>query len=234
MAIDPAIFKRIQKLMSLGANNDQEHEADAAMKKAAQLAEEHGLALSDIDMKTGKVLSIEQGFIHLVHARHNCWTHSLAVVIGECFDCKPIIQGNFNKNGRMIFIGTPTDIEIAMWYYKLIRLKTIRGASEKFELVKDQKMYGIGMLSSMRTRLKEMFKKEQEQIRTPTTTALVVVKIEEVKEEVARLFPKLGKAKSTFKMNGSHNAFQSGFQDGSNMTLHRGNIEGTKTASLTY
>jgi len=234
MTIDPAILERIQKLMSLGANNDQVHEADAAMRKAAQLAEEHGLALSDIDMKTGKVLSMGQGFVQLVHARHNCWTNSLAVVIGECFDCKPIIQGNFNRNGHMIFIGTPTDIDLAMWYYKLIRLKTIRGASEKFELVKDQKMYGLGVLSIMRTRLKDIFKKEQEKIRTPTTTALVVVKIEEVKEEVARLFPKLGKANSSFKMNGSHEAFHSGKKDGAAMTLHRGNIEGTKTASLTY
>ena len=90
--IDPKILARIQKLLSLGANNDQEHEANAAMKKAAQLAEEHGLALSDVDTETGEVSNIKQNSVNLVHSRHSCWAMSLAVVVAECFDCKPIIS----------------------------------------------------------------------------------------------------------------------------------------------
>jgi hypothetical protein len=217
--IDPKIMKRIQKLMSLGANNDQVHEANNAMKKAAQLAEEHGLALSDVNQETGEVSSVKKGSVDKVHSRHSCWVNSLAVVVGECFDCKPIMSGR-----SMIFVGTPTDLEMTIWYYKLIRLKTIRGASTKYDLVADQKMYGRGVLATMQTRLTEMFVKEQEKIRTPTTTALVLVKNEAVQEEVERLYPKLRKSKASYKMNGSAGAYRQGMNDGATMTLHRGTI----------
>lgn len=224
--IDPKIMKRIQKLLSLGANNDQVHEANNAMKKAAQLAEEHGLALSDVNQETGEVSSVKKGSVSMVHSRHSCWVNSLAVVVGECFDCKPIMSkgSGHGEYGTMIFVGTPTDLEMTIWYYKLIRLKTIRGASTKYNLVADQKMYGRGVLAIMQVRLKEMFVKEQEKIRTPTTTALILVKNEAVEEEVARLYPKLRKYKTSYKMNGSAQAYQQGMNDGASMTLHRGTI----------
>lgn len=225
--IDSKIMKRIQKLMSLGANNDQVHEANNAMKKAAQLAEEHGLALSDVNQETGEVSSVKKGSVDMVHSRHSCWVNSLAVVVGECFDCHPIMsKGSIHgKYGSMTFVGTPTDLEMTIWYYKLIRLKTIRGASTKYNLVADQKMYGRGVLATMQTRLKEMFTKEQEKIRTPTTTALVLVKNEAIEKEIARLYPKLGKSRAKYIMNGSTQAYKQGITDGASMTLHRGTIK---------
>ena len=224
MAIDPKIMKRIQKLLSLGANNDQEHEANAAMKKAAQLAEEHGLALSDVNAETGEVSNIKKDSVSMVHSRHSCWVNSLAVVVGECFDCKPVMNTSRFGTGTMTFIGTPTDLEMTIWYYKLIRLKTIRGASSKFQLVADQKMYGRGVLAIMSDRLKTMFKKEQEKIRTPETTALVLVKTEAVEKEVEKMYPKLKKSRAKYKVTGSIQAYQQGMDDGAKMGLHRGTI----------
>lgn len=222
--IDPKIMKRIQKLLSLGANNDQVHEANNAMKKAAQLAEEHGLALSDVDID-GNVTNIKEDAVDLVHNRYNAWAYPLASVVASCFDCEPIIsKSRYGNLGRMKFIGTPTDLEMTIWYYKLIRLKTIRGASTKFDLVADQKMYGRGVLAIMQTRLTEMFKKEQEKIRTPETTALVLVKNEAVQEEMDRLYPKLKKHKTSYKMSGSVEAYREGMSDGQKMGLHRGTI----------
>lgn len=224
--IDSKVMKKIQKLLSLGANNDQVHEANNAIKKAAQLAEEYGLALSDINQETGEVSNVKQNSVDLVHSRHNCWAHALAAVVGKCFDCQPIISKNYfdQKEGKMIFIGTPTDLEMTLWYYKLIRLKTIRGASTKYRLVADQKMYGRGVLAIMKTRLTEMFIKEQEKIRTSSTTALVIVKKEVVASEVTRLFPNLKTKKAAYKMNGNIEAYQQGMNDGASMTLHRGTI----------
>lgn len=222
--IDPKIMKRIQKLLSLGANNDQAHEANNAMKKAAQLAEEHGLALSDVDID-GNVTNVKEDSVDLVHSRYNAWSYPLASVVAECFDCEPIVsRSQYGNTGTMRFIGTPTDLEMTIWYYKLIRLKTIRGASTKFDLVADQKMYGRGVLAIMHTRLEEMFKKEQEKIRTPETTALVLVKNEAVQEEMDRLYPKLKKHKTSYRMTGSVEAYREGLSDGQKMGLHRGTI----------
>ena len=232
MSIDPKILKRIQKLMSLGSNNDQAHEAEAALKKAAALAEEYGLALSDVDTETGEVSNVKRNSVNLVNSKHNSWALGLAVVVAECFDCKPIRNAWGRHDGEMIFIGTPTDLEMTIWYYKLIRLKTIRGASSKFDLVKDQKMYGRGVLATMQSRLKNIFKKEQEKIRTPETTALVIVKKDAVDAEVKKQFPKLKTKRSSFRASGSVEAYRQGMKDGANMTLHRGSVEGNSNRQI--
>jgi len=225
MTIDPKIISRIQKLLSLGSNNDQTHEAEAALKKAASLAEEYGLALSDINKETGEISGVEKATVNMVHQRHNCWAYPLASIIADCFDCQPIISRWGKNDGVMIFIGTPTDIEMTCWYYKLIRLKTIRGAASKFNLVKDQKMYGRGVVATMQTRLKKMFKTEQEKIRTPETTALVLVKKDAVNAEVKKRYPNLQTRRSSYKANGSVAAYMQGKEDGNSMGLHRGSID---------
>lgn len=222
--MDPKIVDKIRKLLSLGSNNDVSKEADAAIKKAAKLAEENGLALSDINQETGKVNTVKRAAVNLVNSRYDCWANPLAAVVASCFDCQPVVSRLGRNNGSMIFIGTPTDIELALWYYKLIRLKTIKGGSTKFKLIKDQKMYGRGVLLTMQTRLTEIFKKEQEKIRTSKTTALVLVKKDAVNEEVNRLYPNLKTERHSYKMNGSYTAFKQGQADGASMGLERGNI----------
>lgn len=232
MTIDPKILIRIQKLLSLGSNNDQTHEAEAAMKKAAELAEEHGLALSDVNQETGEVKNINRDSVSLTHQRHNCWSLPLAEIVGNCFDCRTIIVKNPFTDNKMVFIGTSTDLEMAVWYYKLIRLKTIRGASSEYTLVADQKMYGRGVIKTMRTRLEEMFKKVQEEIRTETTTALILVKNDAVDKEVKKQFPHLRSNTASYKMSGNMSAYKKGIKDGETMGLNRGNIEGNKTRQI--
>lgn len=232
MSIDPKILKRIQKLLCLGANNDQVHEANNAMKKAAQLAEEYGLALSDVNQETGEVGNITKGEVNLAASKHSCWANGLASVVSSCFNCKPVITRRRNGQNIMTFIGTPTDLEMTMWYYKMIRLKTVRGASAKYRLVEDQKMYGRGVLVSMSKRLKEMFTEEQEKIRTPETTALVLVKTDAVEKAMGEMYPRLKASKSTYKMGTNITAYKEGMDDGANMALHRGNIEKASVGSL--
>lgn len=232
MAIDPKIISRIQKLLSLGSNNDQANEAEAALKKAATLAEEHGLALSDINQETGEVSNIEKGRVNLVHDKHNSWVLPLACVVADCFDCSPITTRYGNAEGFMVFLGTPTDVEMTMWYYKLIRLKTMRGASSNFNLIKDQKMYGRGVVATIKVRLKKMFKNEQEKIRTPETKALVLVKKDAVDAEVKKQFPHLRSHKFYYKQTGSHEAYMQGKVDGERMGLHRGTVENNQSKQI--
>jgi len=229
MAIDPKIVDRIRKLLSLGGNNDQANEAEAALKKAAILAEKHGLALSDINPETGEVSTVEKNSVPGLHQRHACWSKPLAAVIARCFDCQSIISKSRGWDRKwvetIVFLGTPTDLEMTIWYYKLIRLKTIRGADAKYTYVKDQKMYGMGILDTMRVRLKEMFVKEQAKVRSSETTALVLVKKDAVNAEVKRQFPHIRSVSTPAPVNGDLKAYAEGRKDGGNMTLHRGSIE---------
>ena len=86
-------------------------------------------------------------------------------------------------------------------------------------------MYGMGILDTMRVRLKEMFVKEQAKVRSSETTALVLVKKDAVNAEVKRQFPHIRSVSTPAPVNGDLKAYAEGRKDGGNMTLHRGSIE---------
>lgn len=231
--IDPKIVDKIRKLLSLGANNPEGNEAAAALRKAAELAELYGLALSDVDRETGETV-VEETELNCLHDRYSVWMRPLSTFMANIFNCRVIIQTRrFSDPGKFfIFIGTPTDIKLAVWYFKLIRLKIIRQSKAKFHLVADQKTYGYGAICTLQERLETMFVKKQEEIRTSDVRALVVVKNAEVDKAVDIRFPNLKKTKNKANLSGSSDAFAEGQKDGRTMGLHSGEINGNERKEI--
>jgi len=87
--IDADVKRKIQKLLALGGNNDSVQEANNALKKAALLAEEYGLALSDIDKDTGKVKQVDRTNI-ILQNQNQKWVIILAAKIARCFESELI------------------------------------------------------------------------------------------------------------------------------------------------
>jgi hypothetical protein len=219
MSIDPKILERIKKLMNLGANNPEEKEAASALKKAAQLAEEYGLSISDIDPSTGKVSQVEYSIVKTMSTSHSCWSLPLASMVSKCFDCQVI-----KVQDTLHFLGTPTDIKMCLWFYKMIRIKTIMQAKKKYRLVGDQKQYGMGVYMAISKRMREMYIIPREAERSQNTRDLVVVKNAEVDKKVNELFPRLRKQKCNSPVITNLAAFEKGVEAGRTMGLHTGEI----------
>ncbi len=221
MPIDERIVEKIRKLLSLGANNPESNEAEAALRKAAKMAEEYGLSLADVDKESGET-KIEKITLATVQMkRYGVWMNPLAAFISNLFDCKCVIT---NKGENYTFVGTPTDIQLTSWYFKLIRLKTIRQGKAKFNLVKDQKIYGVGVYNTISKRLEEMFKRTREEVRTSDTKALVIVKNDAIAKRFKELFPRTTAQKNNAKLNGSWEAYEAGRKDGERMGIHAGEV----------
>lgn len=218
MTIDPKIIEKIQKLLALGSNNDQTAEADAALKKAAQIAEENGLSLSDVSPK-GEVSNIGTQGATIGNLKEHPWMSILAGCVGRSFDTVPIIDHHKNK---IMFIGTKSDLEMSLWYFNLIRIRTLM-SSKQFSKQKERMSYGTGVVSMINHRLTEMFIKTKEEIRTDMTKALVVVKKEEVGKAVKEMYPAL-QHKKIRSRTVDGNAYNKGLEDGSKMSLHRGEL----------
>jgi hypothetical protein len=223
MGIDPKIKKRIQKLLALGSNNENPNEADNALRKAAKLAEQYGLAISDMDPITGEVKNVNTERIK-VHNKSQNWVIILGSIIAETFECELITSTNSYKEKNLVFLGTPSDIELAIWYFKLIKIKTMRQA-EQFNKAADQKTYATGVVIALKNRLHEMFVMPRLSERSKDVKALVVQKDTAIKEEMHKQFPKLRNSRQKVDKLTSHSAYSKGQQDGKTMALHRGELK---------
>lgn len=219
--MNEAILSKIKKLLTLGADNENENEGAAALKKAAKLAGQHGISIANVDIRTNEV-TVDNTTIAASNKRNQAWEAQLTGLIAYCFDCKVIYQtSSFTSN--WLFFGMTEDLNLALWYFKYLRLRIIRIGKNKFPLVKDQKSYGIGAVTGLRPRLINNFYKEKQKFESTDTKALVVIKKEQIAETVHKAFPRSCPLKlSAPKIN--RNAYNTGHIDGSSMPLSRGHI----------
>jgi hypothetical protein len=217
--VDDKVLDKIRKLLALagenGFTNDNEHEAKVAFRKAAELMEEHGLGMADIGSK-GEKSNILDFKIRAGIEKYKVWSTRLMSSLAMCFDSKCITLGGSND---MIVVGMKEDVEMIVWYFNYLKIRIARAASTKYSTIGDQKSYGLGCVTSLHKRLQEMFVKIREEVRTETTTALVVVKKKEIDNKFKELFPSARMVKSNPKVrNGS---FNHGFEDGKTMGIGR-------------
>jgi len=221
--ISNEILEKIKKLLALGGNNPNENEARAALLKAAKLAEEHNLAISDIDLTTKKVNVIQDRIIVRKHNR--TWTGSLIYIICKCFDCEAVYDEVYLEDGERalacFIVGMKTDVELCTWYVKIIQMRIGRNSEKKFKLQKDQVTFSYGAAVEVKVRLEEMFIKPREQERTQSTRDLVVVKSHEVQAEFKRLYPHTKSAKVQRPNLTNREAYDSGREYGKSMPLRR-------------
>lgn len=221
--MDENIKNRIKKLLALGSENENENEARAAMKKAATLAAEHGMSISDIDTETGEVSNVNDTSLQFSHKRNKAWESILASTIARCFDLEVVIQTNKYISSRWVFFGTPSDLDMGLWYFKYIRLYALRSAKTKFAKIMDQVAYCTGLSTTVTTRISSMFYEEKVKMESVSTKALVVVKKDEIVKKVKERFPHLRTSRTKVSLNQKNKqAYNNGRQDGQSMPLNKG------------
>lgn len=197
MPVDQAIMEKIKKLLSLGGNNPNKNEAEFALKKAAELAERHGLSVSDIDPETKEVKVNTDRII--VRKAYVSWMITLIDGICRSFDCSAVWSDHYMEEERgaklVTIIGMKTDVEIACWYVKNIRLRIQRNA-EEYNLQNDRVTFCYGAAVEVRQRLIDMYIKPKQEAQSQATRDLVVVKKDEVAKAVHEMFPHLRKMRT--------------------------------------
>ncbi len=157
------LLARIRKLFALGASPN-EHEAEAAMKKARALIVEH--ELHDILEDRERHFDVRQ--LGEVKGRHAAWEFILASILGEFFCVQPIWTPSYdastNRRGSALLIhGADRNLEMAEYVHGALaamleplwqthrREHRIRGNRDR------QRYYG-GVLSGFRDKLRQQDK----------------------------------------------------------------------------
>ena len=170
--MDKKLLRKIQKLLALGAGDGPE--AESAMKKAGELMAANNIGLEDITDGEIKDDGILEEAIKLNAKNIMVWEVGLSHAICSAFGCKQLKRTDSRGSDRL-FIGTKSDLQLATWFYKYLRIKIARESEVKFRLVKDQKTFGYGAVETLKDRLLEMFI-AKETAMNDNTKALVVAK----------------------------------------------------------
>ena len=162
------------------------------------------------------------------------WADPLAVIIAGCFNCN-LVTTTFGKGKALgiTFIGDEVNLEIAVWYYKRLKMTVIKKSKSEFKLVKDQKAFAYGCVISLKNRLEMMFVAPREAARSVGERGLIVVKDKLVEQEKEKLFPNAKNRKNNKVDLGNQEAYLSGRIAGEEIEINKV-VAGTETATLSY
>lgn len=219
------MIDKIQKLLALGTSPNP-HEAELAQRKAAELMAQY--AIDFADLRTGK--KPEELYIRInvegssESERIVKWESFLAGSVAKCFDSAIVNTRTYDLQAgevrwNIAFMGTKSDLELAIFFFKYLRRTVGRAAEVNCRLVEDQKTFAISMCLVLQERLLELYQRVQDIIPTDCR-ALVLVKKQEVSEFKAKQFPNLQKG-SPIKINGSNAAYNAGKEAGKRVNLNR-------------
>ena len=216
------IVERIMKLMELGnaENNSNPHEREAAMNKAAQMMADYSIDFADLRSEKPK----EDVFVTIeVDGSADTkvdYESRLAFCIAHAFDCEMI---NTHRKGpwQIVFLGTKTDLEISVFFFKHLRRTISAMARLKFpkDFKHSRKNYCFGLVITVGERLQDLYKRREAFIPTDCR-ALVVVKKEGLKTFFDNAFPDRTKGRRV-QFSGNYQAFHDGKSDGKNINLSR-------------
>jgi hypothetical protein len=220
--MDVKILEKIQKLLALAADNPDGHESKLAAERAADLMAKYDVGIEDIDSHTGKMKqgAVVQETVDVIANFHQIWESSLGNLLCDCFDCKRFIQTVDSKVISRSFLGAKSDVKLAVWFYKYLRLRIAKEAEKKYKTQRDQKSFGIGAVQGLAPRLTEMYKRKVDA--TPVDSrALVLTKqlaVQERYDEIAKTFTRKNR---TYSANNITGAYHHGVEAGKTMSINQ-------------
>jgi hypothetical protein len=214
-----AAMNKIMKLLELGkdANGAYGPEQEAANTMAAKLMAKWAVDFTDLRGMDAKSNVFEKHKIDPLDCVYCDWEATLANAIGTAFDVRVI-------NARqpvwyLNFLGTKTDLEIAIFFYRHLRRTVCRKSETEFKRKADQETYAFGMVRTIASRLTDLYKRRQE-VMESDCRAMVIVKQDGLQDFVKDQFPVIRQGRST-KLKGSSAAYAQGQADGHKVGLNR-------------
>jgi hypothetical protein len=216
------IIAKIMKLLELSneEKNDNPNERENASRMAAKMMADYAIDIADLrssQPKEDTFVTIDVDGSSEVKVDYEA---SLANAIANAFDCK-VISSYRNGPWQILFCGTKHDLEISVFFFKHLR-RTLSGMA-RLNFPKDthhaRKNYAFGMVSIIRDRLNDLYKKREEFIPSDCT-ALVVVKKQGLTKYFDQQFPDRKNSRRT-SIRGNTNAYYQGQADGKTINLSR-------------
>jgi len=214
------ILGKIQKLLCLAADNPDSPESKLAAERAAEMMAKYDVGFEDIN-EDGTISDdgIDEIQVSANSTHHQIWESQLSAVLCRCFDCQRFISTMGRNHRTRTFLGTKSDVKIAVWFYKYLRLRIAKQAEHEFRLQADQKVFGLGAVRALEPRLVEMYEKKKEVILSDSR-ALMINKGKIVKDYLDRNY-NLGRGRNHSVGNGSRAAMVAGQAAGSSMSINQ-------------
>jgi len=207
---------KVSKLLAL-AMSPNKHESKLAARMAAEMMERYGLSAGDIKTKEDVVKGMTDVRMDGATQSRRKWESALYGFIGKAFECSGIFS--VRQPWYVHFVGNKADIEMVLYFAKFLRRWVAKSGQKEYPSDHNKRRdYCFGMVKRLGERLKE-FTAKREEIRTPETRALVVVKAHSVESFKKKLFPDTVKDGRNFYRN--HDAYMNGYKTGEKIPLAR-------------
>jgi len=215
-----SMIDKIMKLLELGKDASGAFSAEqaAANEMASRLMAKHALSFNDL-RGSKKGFSFDRQKVDPLDEIFCAWEASLAKAIAEAFDCSIVTNKSRYTPWYLNFLGTKTDLEISIFFYRHLRRTVGRKAEIGFRLKRDREIYAFGMVNTISERLQDLYKRRNAVMDTESS-ALMVVKVDGLQGFVKNQFPSLKKGRTRW-LRGSMEAYQKGQADGSKVSLSR-------------
>jgi hypothetical protein len=230
---DESILLRIKKLLAL-ATSENENEAAIAASKAQQLLLEHNISNEELEgfsaVKHEKVTQIRSE--GLTGRNRSGWYGHLADIVSASNLCKILISG-----AGLVWIGKPSNIEVAQFILKTLSNDLIRFADLSFQMAKIEAAkpgtmrytpvphgktwknnFYYGACQSIKERLNSNL--AQLEMKDNNINALIVRNDIELNEYMGIHYPRLGKVSNHMKYNRS--AWEQGTAAGRTIRFQQG------------
>ncbi len=219
---------RIQALRAKTIDNGcTEGEAMAAAAKVAELLDRHDLSLSDIEIREAPC----EERAYETHRKKRIPLDDCIGAIAEFCDCRVWREKNRAGEGRYVFFGLRSDVEVAHYLTEVIdtAVRTELGrykTSSEYQRFRHQERhlanasFALGMVVSIADRLMAM-KAARDEVNQGTGRGLVVLKAAVVDVELAKLDLKLRTVQRASRMV-SPMAYDAGGEAGASLTINPG------------
>lgn len=209
------ILEKIQNMLMRAASTDSEHEAETALRLAAQMMTKYNISEDEVGHKEeSKNVEVKYFNIH----SGNRWENILAVVICDAFDGINIGLRSKQEDGtyiltRVAVTAKPHDMVMIEWYFQ--RLRMVVGRATDQVSARTRNDFALGMVTVIGDRLKK-YKSYVEEEMTNDQRALVPMKLKEVQDKFKELFPNVKVTQAKVKSEAAYNA---GCDTGSKVSL---------------
>lgn len=233
------IIDKLKKLLALAGNNPSQHEAQAAMEKAQEVALEHGIDLAMIDSSEQES---DEVVIEYMEMGQRLPTVSMYVVsiLKQFFDVNIITSGGRHSGRKLVFVGKTSSIANAKYIYTWLGDTMVRCwkkyyESTPHEVLGNKQNYLFGFYNGLTTKLEENKQKVEanklttEEAKNKYAVACITnqSKIDDVMKQY---FPNVRTVYK--KVSGSYSSYEKGMTDGKNCNIAKGGLDNASVAGV--
>lgn len=217
------IIRKVRKLLALGDENKNGHEAEAlaAMAKARSLMTEHNLSMSEVQVTE---LKNEGAVDKAANFRKGCvpWERSLGGAVARLFDTQTYRHSKYVGNGKheyaMSFVGVGADAEISSLAYESLHETLERMGRNSGFSGSERGAFLLGVAQRLGNRARDMADEAKRAQAVTTCRDLVLVKeaiINTYCEEKLHL-----RSIKSGNMGGSSSSHRAGYNAGGTIDLN--------------